>query len=572
MFKTTTIALLLLATACGVSQPDNDGDGETGGDSKPNQGPPEVEHPPEWHCRNRIPNGTMVLADEGMVSAHASEVCPFGISTHHADPIPGKPNTPGLPDVASAYKAEWLHETDPNVPLGANNHYGGNGHPIFVEPDYNLPRGWALVADGDLRSGLIGNFAVWESVSGVPDSGLRPPVVTSSFADVLGAIQNPQIPTTLGDPLMSGRYNGWGFGCSTKRASDVDITTTIVKQAPRQEDAECTAWVIWDNVGPVHGQLYPYMSSEHVAIGEAVDSAECLDNGGEYHPVLASPSALVERQGLVWLNWDQLTAVQAYVQVHLAPLGVLEELNVFLDFLESLGFEYNYWPSDPLYPYARWSFTGVCAHPVELRAKTSGPHYGSIRTTKPCPLSYLPVLPDIEFPDLDDEVEVGHWVAEGYCTLVQALPPGPGMAGPTAVPEITVGKPGHGFSGAIYLERPTDSTFARWAKAVELAPDRDGIVIKARDQLGREILQAVNVPDGSRIVGSGTDVTALGIDVGRTLLDGRISMVILDTPDGRRLHRYVVLNEGVGIIEAARRELLDAALYALEIAESSTGG
>jgi hypothetical protein len=563
----TFIAALLLPLGCSYASPDNAEGGETGGDSKPNQGPPEVANPPEWHCRERIPHGTMVLADEGLVSARASEVCPFAIASHESDPLPGKPNYPGVPDMATESKTEFNQYVD-NLP----DELGANGHPMLVEPDHNAPSGWSLVANGDLRSGLIGNFAVWESIHGVPKAGLRPPIVTASFADILGAIQDPHVPTTLGDPLMSGRYNAYGFGCSTQPAAGQGSTAINVAQAPRQDAAECTAFIIWDNVSPV--EPFPYLTTEHSAIAEAVDRTACLDNGGEYHPTLASPSGIVERQGLVWLNWNQLTLVQEYVNIHLIPLNLLSELNVFLDFLESIGFEYNYWPSDPVYPYANWSFTGVCAHPVELQEKLSD---GSLRTAVPCPSTYVAVLPEFDFPDPDDD---STFSVSGYCTLPYAFPPGPNMAAPTAIPEITIGKPGGGFDGAIYLARPTVDTLARWLEAVAFDVDEAGIKVTARNALGRDLLDAVNVPDGSHIIGWGPpDVRALALRIDAALVANRISMIVLVTPNRRTLFRYLVpawdwdkrfKAERAALLEAEWASLIERAGFLRDVDSTST--
>ena len=562
--------LVFFSTACGYTQSVIDGD-ETGGDSKPNQSPSEIENPPQWHCKERIPIVTLVAAipqpdqlENAVLDAHEAEVCAYAVSTDLHDPVPPKPYWRGLPDMFNDYLAAFnnfdlaeLGEEDPAFNL----------HPNFVRRDFDYvnPGDWYVTGAAEERSGLIGNFAFWMnedyaylgSLFSVPDSGHRPPIVTGTifdlFADVIGEL--PLSPPWSGTVTTTGRYTAYGIPCNTKDPSFDYSTTPLVRDVAidyqRHEDAECAAFVMFDEIMQAH-TLYPFegMNEAHAytqAEVRAFDAAACLDNGGEYlTPAAALTSG--ERNGLIWVNWTQIDSMIEFLQSTFSP-DVQEAVNdalIFLDWLESQGWSWNLWPLNPAWPWSNWSFTGVCAHPVQLSSTAQG----EIRTRVPCPRSYIPVVPDFNPPDpeVEDYPELD-WRVDGYCTLPMQIAPMESAINRTLAPQIKIGKQGHGFSGAIYVEPMTPGTLELLSNSLSLTKlnDAPGISIGAKDGNGEELLSSMNVPVGSVVVGTNLNIDSAdptvnemvaGVD--NHLARGQIVMLLLDDPNGKRLHRYIV--------------------------------
>jgi hypothetical protein len=246
-----------------------------------------------------------------------------------------------------------------------------------------------VAGDGDIRSGLIGNFAVWP-FSGLPESGLRPPIVTGTFVDVLSTIKNPNLPTTFGDPFLSGRYNAYGQPCNSTSYIPDWFHSMIEDHVGSEPNAlECAAMVTWQHADPL-GEQYP-------------------------------------------------------------------------------------------------------------------------------------------FPDSEDP------------------PPSDGAAAPTAFPELKIGRPGHGFSGAIYIAPLARETALRWAESLEGIPTPDGLLqINAVNDLGRALLNAVNIPDGAllrSIQGERweNDPIAVVLKIDRQLSAGRLVSLWFESPDRKTvIPRYLV--------------------------------
>lgn len=541
-----TVAILSTLAACSVSQSDDTEAGETEG--KPNQGPPEVESPPEWYCKDRLfPNQfvttTATLDDEpGPTSTKDLERCPYVPSSHPTEGgWTGKPYWRGIADVVLV----WL-EGIGEGPLDADEQ-----HPVWSWHDPNedgvVPH---LANEEDYRSGLIGNFAIWIDGGGVPSKGNRPPIVTASFADVTGSL-----PTMIGNPFLAGRYNVYGLPCSTATAGN--LWTAYSDEFQNNENVDCMANVMFEGADEAH-ELYPHSPGD--PDDRALDVAVCLDNGGEYDPALAALTS-GERDGMVYLNWDELALVQQYVVQELSKHPGWEEITVFMDFLENLGYEWNYWPSDPDYPYSRFSSTGICGHPAELRAVVVNDDLVEFRTQIGCPTGMRAVFPDFPLPLIED-IEAHGWSLEGYCTYSYAVAPPPNV-GITVVPQITVGLAGNGFDGARYVEvtdLPRD-VLDSWMSSFTTTQAEDGIVITAATFDGRDLLTALDIPDGSTMLavdhlllgadGDGepmTEMLELAVYVDAVTASGRYVTAMFDTPDGVRMTRHIVPSAGLGLL------------------------
>lgn len=121
---------------------------------------------------------------------------------------------------------------------------------------------------------------------------------------------------------------------------------------------------------------------------------------------------------------------------------------------------------------------------------------------------------------------------------------------------IHTGRPGEGLSEAKYvdMDRLTHATLEAWAASVLLTEGPSGILVNAISPLGRELLAALEIPDGARILAinslltkqnnagdePGGTVWEAVAEVHRVVNTGGIIVLIIDGPDGRRHHRYVV--------------------------------
>ncbi len=484
--------VLLGPLACGYLNPGSEG----AGDPKPNQGQ-EVANPPQWWCRDRIDPDIEVLSDVidigedetggyddgGSVHPAEAEACAFAPSSSpDADPWPGKPWWRGLP----------LVEQEPLDLL--------NAHPMYTRDaidEMTLQPTVIVAGDGDIRSGLIGNFAIWPFKPELPTSGLRPPIVTGTFVDILTAIKHPNIPTTFGDPFTSGRYNAYGQPCSTSSYIPDWFHSMIEDHVGSEPNAlECAAVVTWQQADPID-PMYPFPNSDDDdpsfdATMRATGAARCLDNGGQYLPALAAAS-MADRNGLLWLNWDELDQIKVWIGTHLVGNPIYQTLMVAFDLFEDLGKESLYWPLDPEWPWSRWSYTGICAHPAELRMADNDI---TVKTWLGCPRGMHAVMEKFDPPQQPDP----NWKVEGYCTFDHQMPPSDGAAAPTVFPELKIGKKGHGFDGAIYVAPLPRETALRWAESLRATPTSDGLQIHAVNEVGRALLQTVSLPDGAILV------------------------------------------------------------------------
>lgn len=547
----------LLASACSYVNTPNNNDGETGGEVPLNEGPQEVSNPPEWVCRERAPKVTLAGHDQPIpeiercyYSPHSKDYDGDGQAETEPWGWPGKPHWRGLPTVM-----HWIQNFNPMA----------GHHPTYVWHDPNLSGavdGWDDPDDGwtlhnrnaqhpwlpehthDFRSGLIGNFALW--IGGVPSMHPRPPIVTASFIDVL----NPDLPTIIGHPFYEGRYNAFGVPCSTTPPNDSSWShvwsDVITSQFKYSTDADCQAWVEWYGVQAAHPNYPMINSSDDVMMGIAQDGAQCLDNGGVYKVSEAALTA-VNRNGLIWINWGEFW--EDFVLWIQTNHPEVHALIVALDYLQGAGWES--WPTDPPYPYNNWSVTGVCSHPVTLRIYENG----TVRTSVPCPDGMV-----AELPEIDDVIELDeifdYEEVHGYCTIPHQLEVPPVLADATPIDVITTARKGHGFDGAKYVDltRIDQPMLEAWATAVTFTEGPTGIQVTATNQLGRDLLTAFSIPEGSRITGlnrltmldnpttgePGATAWDAAIEVDRAIGNGEFLFVLVDTPDRRKLHRYIV--------------------------------
>jgi hypothetical protein len=562
LIRTATVLVLFGAPACSYLGADPDG----GGNPKPNQDQ-EVANPPQWWCRDRIDPNIELLSDivdigedetgdggdGGSVHPAEVETCVFAPATNESDPWPGKPWWVGLP----------LVELEPLDLV--------NAHPMYtreaIDEMTNQPT--VIVAgDGDIRSGLIGNFAIWP-FSILPTSGLRPPIVTGTFLDLLTAIEDPDTPTILGDPFNTGRYNAYGQPCSSSSYIPDWFHSMIEDHVGSQPNAlECAAMVTWQHAEPL-GEEFPFPDSEDPSYDGTVRAAgatRCLDNGGQYLPGLAAVT-MADRNGLLWLNWDELDQVKLWVAANTVGNDLLATILVAFDFFESKG-ESLYWPLNPAWPWSRWSYTGICAHPAELRLADNDT---KIKTWLGCPRGMVPVMPEVVDPPQQPDP---NWKHEGFCTFPYQMPPSDGAAGPTLFPELKIGKPGHGFDGAIYVAPLSRETALRWVKSIKAIPTPDGLEIHAVNDLGRALLHTVSLPDGALLRSMHgerleRDPLAVILQIDRQLAAGRLVLLWFESPDRRRvIPRYFVPTDHIKADRILARLSKEARKHADEVADT----
>ncbi len=506
-----TGALLPFLIACAI--PYSASDDEVGGDPKPNSEPPEGPNPPEWMCKERLPS-TLVV-DGKLNYAHELERCPYAPSTSpedgegYYDAWPGKPWWDGLPQVNIF--SDW--------PL--------RQHPMYAwrDPDSVTLKPYHDSIE-DYRSGMIGNIGLY--TTGIPTIHPRVPIVAINATEMVG------------HPFYAGRNNMYGQPCSTIEP-DVNPnqwTDLLTDVYPHSTNAECQAVVDYYGVRAAHAN-YPLSASSQI---NARATATCLDNGGHFEPSQALLSAL-QRQGLIWLNWDEFQDIQQQV---VAELVLLQDLIVWIDLLLDNG--WDYWPLDAEWPWSRWSHTGLCGHSVRLLGKQAT---HQIVTETACPRHMVAVLPTFNVKQVIENEES----VFGYCTFPhQTPPPGVGIKPDGSLDEVTTCFGSQcGFQGAkyVWLAAFDEDKIGDWLSAVGFTQTTAGIQVDPANALGREILAKLDVDPGSIILGvneldfttgdpDGPSVLDAMLEVERAWLAGGFAFVLLDQPDGMRLHRYIV--------------------------------
>lgn len=297
----------------------------------------------------------------------------------------------------------------------------------------------------------------------------------------------------------------------------------------------------------------------------AAAATRCLDNGGQYLPALAAVT-MADRNGLVWLNWDELDQIKVWIATELSGIAIFQALLVAFDKFELEAEEYLYWPINPAWPWSRWSYTGICAHPAELRMADNDI---AIKTWLGCPRGMIPVMPDLDDPPQQPDP---NWKLEGFCTFPHQMPPSDGAAAPTVFPELKIGRPGHGFTGAIYIAPLPRETVLRWAESLEAVPTSDGLQIHAVNDVGRALLDTVSLPDGAILRSMHgkrveSDPLAVILQIDRQLTAGRLVSLWFESPDRKTvIPRYLVPDDHITtdrLREEARRHATDISPEAL---------
>ena len=126
----------------------------------------------------------------------------------------------------------------------------------------------------------------------------------------------------------------------------------------------------------------------------------------------------------------------------------------------------------------------------------------------------------------------------------------------TPIDIIRTGRNGNGFTEAKYVDmgRLTHDVTQAWLESVRLTEGPSGILVTAKNALGRELLAAFEIPEGSRILAvnnlltkatrttgePGGTVWEAALEVDRVVHTGGIVFVVIDGADGRRHHRYII--------------------------------
>jgi hypothetical protein len=124
--------------------------------------------------------------------------------------------------------------------------------------------------------------------------------------------------------------------------------------------------------------------------------------------------------------------------------------------------------------------------------------------------------------------------------------------------DVLTGRPAHGFDEAKYvnLSALTPEVLHAWSESVRLTKGTSGIRVTAANELGRDLLAAFEIPDGSRILAvnnlvtkdnpstdePGATVREAVMEVDRVLAARGIVFLLIDAPDGGRHHRYIIAN------------------------------
>ena len=79
--------------------------------------------------------------------------------------------------------------------------------------------------------------------------------------------------------------------------------------------------------------------------------------------------------------------------------------------------------------------------------------------------------------------------------------------------------------------------------SIQITPSPSGFVISSLNEIGTRFLNEINVPSGSQIIGLDEEIQTvmdLVLFVDSKLVAGEVVMLVLDAPENRRLHRYLV--------------------------------
>lgn len=398
--------------------------------------------------------------------------------------LPPKPWVPGIPDVYDA---------------------PATGDPTYWEiPANSFTPEPTVTPTEETRSGLVGNFAFWAQIA-VPESHPRPPVV---WMNILAYV---------GHPLFAGRDNAFGLPCSTRENPlQNSLSTGVYAWEALGPNADCERHMLFTGVSPVSANFpFQHDVAESVAKYESILQAQCLDNGGEYKVIeigdggevlggsaLSAPS----RNGLVWLNWDEVESIQQWIN---AELGI-GELGVLMDYILASGFDY--WPTDPTYRYSRWSTTGICAFAVRLAIKPSPVadiHCNWVNKWA-CPKGMVPILPSFDAEGLFGACHESGQAAnvDGYCSYPHyEVPPGAAF-NPNGDLDIAPLEPnGHGIgipnSYVVSLSPGSFTELSRAYAAIELIEMSDGLMVDAFTPFGERSLAQLGLEVDDLVVGLG---------------------------------------------------------------------
>lgn len=383
---------------------------------------------------------------------------------------------------------------------------------VYEEPAKGDPTYWEIPSIGSqpqptvnpteaTRSGLVGNFGFWAQLD-VPETHPRPPIV---WMNVLAYI---------GHPLFAGRYNTYGLPCSSH---DNPLQNSLIFQGwdTVGPHADCWRHIVFTGVAPVSFD-FPFQNdiAQFNAWLNSATASRCLDNGGEYKAVEVVDGAIVggavlsapSRNGLVWLNWDEVESIQQWINVE---LGV-GELGVLVDELLAGGF--NYWPTDPDYRYSRWSTTGECAFEVRLSvAPSTTPIFNCIwKTNRACPKGMVPILPAFDADGMLGACYESGQVSTvgGYCSYPHyEVPPGAAFQ-PNGDLDIAPYEPnGYGVgipnSYAVSLSPSSLAALSRAATDIETFETDDGLYLDAMTPNGERSLAQFGLEVDDAVVSLG---------------------------------------------------------------------
>lgn len=545
--------------------------------------------------------------------AHPADVS-IWFDANLADPS-AKPWIWGVPDMTGYPARDGIDESHPLYEMLEVNTAGLTPEQqsdwldgfLDIEPD-RLP---AVAQPYALRSGLIGNYALWITYS-VPSTHPRPPIVWMNLLDLAT------------HPFYAGRYNAYGTPCSTARGHGEDLYWGDLDLPPAEDpyygegdaglmysgpNADCKRAHYYYGSHQV-GPQYSFVDGQYsVYAPDSIAQAVCLDNGGEYEVYngdllegefngdLGNGAVLsaYERNWMVWVNGTEIAKLFKTLALQTPP--PFDQLFVVLDILQSGGFNWTAWPISAGYRESMWSTTGVCAYPAQIEIDAECDWW----TTLACPKTHLPIMPEFSKQGIEGQCIAANsigdpfepHVIDGFCTLPAWQVP-PGFAAPSHPPiwgidarpvdndETGLGLPGGfviGIADAV-AEMAADvdagateaEAIGAWLAEVKLDLDLvavtgGGIQLVPKTQDGRDFMRSVGMTTDDVIVAIGygdegiadPTIEQLGFYISTTFDENAIAMLTIDNDvrGTQRFHYLWPVNYDLDALDLATADAAD---------------
>lgn len=471
---------------------------ETGGDEGENDEPDDEDAPDYKECRQRV-------AQAGQTPVLWEEYAAYAPLAHNS------------------WDDWWFLE---------KSRPWHNGLPNMTEYTNQNP--------SEVRTGLIGNFAFYDSVS-LPTTHPRPPIAYSLLAQVLNVTKFLFRYNAYGEPCCSLEHNGIPANSDCREI--VEQRGTLPAKGYSRIDGSVTS----DSPGD---------------ISLSASESFCLSNEGDFDFQVAH-NLSQDRNGLAWGNFKFYQFILEYL-----ILNFVEETHPVVEWmLTHIG------AVEPTWKWSEFGYTGACSFgaSVEYRVEGFYPNDNGIDvwrdegwySYKECPIPYYAVLPDFE--EEGEEFEE----IEGYCALehwmLQTLPFGPYDWTPLDVyPLDDQGVPNHFI---VDLDYTSPELQQDWFDSIKLGPNPSGgpgSALITANRLGDEFLSKFDLVEGDVLLNiAGVDTREYTPQLKKQVVEAMVKKAIvnqiiivvaqrdpleihrsLDQRGPVRLHRYVMTTNG----------------------------